>query len=48
MNYVWINDVLITGARQLLDPVSPDSHKTISQNQPYGISMTASGGGADD
>ncbi len=23
MNFVWINDVLITGARQLLDAVSP-------------------------
>jgi 2-keto-3-deoxy-L-rhamnonate aldolase RhmA len=48
MNYVWINDVLITGARQLLDPVSPDSHRTSAQNQPYGMSMTASGGGAND
>ena len=45
MNFVWINDVLVTGARELLDPVSPDSRKASAQNQPYGMSMAASGGG---
>jgi 4-hydroxy-2-oxoheptanedioate aldolase len=44
MNFVWINDVLIAGARQLLDATAPDSRKGPAQ----GIAVTASGGGADD
>ena len=38
MNFVWINDVLITGARQLLDGGSPKS-------TPYGMATAASGSG---
>ena len=48
MNFVWINDVLIAGARQLLDPVAPESRKGAPQDKAQGVSMAASGGSADD
>ena len=41
MNYVWINDVLVAGARALLDP--PASAKGAAR----GVALTAAGG-ADD
>ena len=44
MNFVWINDVLIAGARQLLDGGAPESRKGASK----GITVAAYGGSADD
>jgi 2-keto-3-deoxy-L-rhamnonate aldolase RhmA len=44
MNYVWINDVLITGARQLLDGTPPGSRKDVS----LGNTTTATEARADD
>jgi 4-hydroxy-2-oxoheptanedioate aldolase len=43
MNFVWINDVLIAGARQLLDG-APAPRKAA----PIGPSMAVSGSGGDD
>jgi hypothetical protein len=43
MNFAWINDVLVTGTRRLLD-AAPASRS----GQPYGVAAAASGGGADD
>jgi 2-keto-3-deoxy-L-rhamnonate aldolase RhmA len=48
MNFVWINDVLIAGARQLLDAAPPESRKGIPQEKAQGVTMAASGGSADD
>jgi 2-keto-3-deoxy-L-rhamnonate aldolase RhmA len=45
MNFVWINDVLIAGARQLLDGGAPESCKGAP---PKAISVAAYGGSADD
>ena len=44
MNFVWINDVLIAGARQLLDAAPLESRKGVA----HVITMAASGVGADD
>ena len=44
MNFVWINDVLITGARQLLDAAPLESRKGVA----HVISMSAAGASADD
>ena len=44
MNYVWINDVLIAGARQLLDGVPPESRKGAS----HGITTATTEVGAHD
>ena len=44
MNYVWINDVLIAGARQLLDGVPPESRKGAS----HGITTVTTEVGAHD
>lgn len=44
MNFVWINDVLITGARQLLDGAPLESRKGV----PHVISISAAGASADD
>ena len=43
MNFAWINDVLVTGTRRLLD-AAPAARST----QPYGMAAAASGGAADD
>jgi len=44
MNFVWINDVLIAGARQLLDGGTPEPRK----GAPQGVTVAALGGSADD
>jgi len=44
MNYVWINDVLIAGAHQLLDAAPLASRKGIA----HSIAVAATGVGADD
>jgi 4-hydroxy-2-oxoheptanedioate aldolase len=44
MNFVWINDVLIAGARQLLDGGAPESRK----GTPKVVTVAAYGGSADD
>jgi 4-hydroxy-2-oxoheptanedioate aldolase len=44
MNFVWINDVLIAGARQLLDGGTSEPRKGQSQ----GVTVAALGGSADD
>jgi 4-hydroxy-2-oxoheptanedioate aldolase len=44
MNYVWINDVLITGARQLLDAAPLAARKGVA----HSLAITTTGVGADD
>jgi len=48
MNFVWINDVLIAGARQLLDPAAPEARKGAPQDKSQSVPMAVSGGSADD
>ena len=43
MNFVWINDVLITGARQLLD-----ASEQARRAGPRGAALATTGGGSDD
>jgi 2-keto-3-deoxy-L-rhamnonate aldolase RhmA len=44
MNFVWINDVLITGARALLDAGAPETRRVTARN----VSMAASETDAND
>jgi 2-keto-3-deoxy-L-rhamnonate aldolase RhmA len=48
MNFVWINDVLMAGARQLLDAAAPESRKGSPQDSSQGVTMAVSEGSADD